>query len=212
MLIKSIIRYSFVPLFVISIIACEKEIRDSESTDKVAEETIEFLVELASKRYMEEEFNEDSDAVSETRGLIDEYTASGEDFSANRAQRNSLVSCLVSVEPDNEQRQLIGRTLDAYSGRNERIIRSYRKDLENLNHRMEYARRELNEKFRTGEIDREELHRRWTALNERYREAVYNIRTKNAEAFSRSYKILLEQLSGILEQEQWRAFTACISS
>jgi hypothetical protein len=215
MITKSIYRYIFVPLFTISLIACEKEARDTEKTDPTAEVTIEFLVELANKRFMEEEVTTGekvNDTGSEIGGIIGEYTATREDFSTDRARRNDLLSCLVSVDPDNEQRQLIGRSLSVYSGRNERIISSYRQDMQNLHQRMENARKELYEKFRNEEIDREQLLRRLTDLNKRYREAVYNIRHKNSESFSRSYTILLEQLKEILYRDQWRAFTACMSS
>ena len=211
---KSIIRATIVPLLIFSLVACEKESVDTGKTDPIAEETIESLVELANKRFMEGRVTTDEEVNDggEIKGLIDEYTATREDFSAERPKRNSLLSCLVSVDPDREQRQLIGRSLNAFSGRNERIIRSYRQDMQNLHQRMGNTRRELYEKFRNGEIDREQLRRRLAALNERYREAVRNKRNKFSESFSRSYTILLEQLNEILDRDQWKAFTSCLSS
>jgi hypothetical protein len=215
MMTKLLYRKTFVILLIIAFVACEKETVDTEKTDPVAEETIETLVGLANKRYMEKEAtiaDEVDNTAGESGGLIDEYAATHEAFTTNRIQKNGFLSCLVSVTPDREQRQLIGRALSTYSSRNERIIQSYRQEIQNLNQRMENARGELYEKFRNGEIDRNQLFRRLEVLNERYREAVYDKRNSSAEAFSRSYAILLGQLNGILDTFQWRGFTACLSS
>jgi hypothetical protein len=193
--------------------ACEKEQAvDQDESDVL---TIKALAELATSRFLSDEIMMGQDETSfrlENEGLIDEYTASEEAFTRERPQKNSFLVCLISVEPDREQRQQLGRALKAYSNRNERILNSYRQNFRELQQRMEAARQLLHRSYEAGEIDREQYRQKMLMLRERYHESIKRIREANAEAFSGSYTMLLQHLGHILSRDQWNSFASCLAS
>jgi hypothetical protein len=210
-------RYIVVLLSFFMLFACEKVREDimTDGQDPAGIVTIKSLVEQANDRYLGVDVVNGRDDIflsSENEGLIDEYIASEEGFTDARPLRNTLLVCLRSVEPDRDQRLQIGRALRAYSMRNERLIYAHRQTIRNLQERIGNARQELMDSLEAGEIDREQYRRKILTLRERYQEAIKRIRVSNAEAFSRSYRMFLENLNQILSQEQWKAFTGCLTS
>jgi hypothetical protein len=210
-------RYIVVLLSFFMLFACEKVREDimTDGQDPAGIVTIKSLVEQANDRYLGVDVVNGRDDIflsSENEGLIDEYVASEEGFTEARPLQNALLLCLRSVEPDRDQRLQIGRALRAYSMRNERLIYAHRQTIRNLQERIGNARQELFDSLEAGEIDRDEYRRKILTLRERYQEAIKRIRASNAEAFSRSYRMFLENLNQILSQEQWKAFTGCLTS
>jgi uncharacterized membrane protein len=208
-------RITLVLFLLFSFLSCEKEAEDlkTDNEDQSAELVIKDLVEKAGNRYLSGEViltENDETFLIEREGLIDEYTADENGFKDSRP-RNTFHVCVRSVEPDREQRLKLSRAFSAYSARNERIISTHRGNIRNLEQRVMTARRQLYHSFEAGEIDREQYRQRIQALRERYQEAVNHIRASNVEAFSRSYTLMLEHLTLILNQEQWNSFTTCMT-
>jgi hypothetical protein len=206
---------TLVLLLLFSFLSCEKdaEVIITDNGDQSAQLVIKSLVDDAGDRYLSGEvyISEGSETfLAEGEGLIDEYTADEKSFNETRPQ-NTFLACVRSVEPDSEQRIKLRRALSAYSARNERIIGNHRTDMQNLKKRVMNVRNQLTLQFEKGEINREQYRQKVQALKERYREVVKGIRASNVEAFSRSYKIMLEHLKLILNQEQWNSFTACMT-
>lgn len=206
-----------VTFLIIALTACEKERSEVPVPEKADEGvlSVEALVNQANSSYLSGDVrvaDEDGSFLLENDGLIDEYLADEEGFSGSRPYRNLFLQCLISVEPDREQRQQAARALQAYSGRNERIIKMHRQSMQTLRQRAEYARRQLHQSFENGDIDREQYRRQMLMLRKRYQEAVHKIRTGNAEAFSRSYALLLRHIKSVLSEEQWEEFAGCLKS
>jgi hypothetical protein len=198
---------------VLVLLSCEKENTDTIISDLDKDEisTINALVEQAKIRFLNGDVNGGDDNTSfrvENEGLIDEYTANSTDFS--RPQNNVFLACLRSVEPNQEQRPLLGRALQAYSERNERIIKAHRQNIHNLKLRMENARQQLYSRFEAGEITREQYHQQITRLRKLYQESLDRVKTSHADAFSRSYNLLLTHITKILGNDQWEMLTGCI--
>ncbi len=211
----------FVSLFLGAMLfACEKEkptevLLPEEEQAEIVLTSIGDLVSFAQERYFGgsvQAGQDDETFVISNEGLIDEYTADERGFNENRPRQNSLISCILSVEPDQEQRPLIAQALREYRMRNQRIINLHRQRFHNLSQRMEGARSQLQERFRSGDIDREQYRRQMQMLRERFQEALQNMRAAHAEAFSASYALLLERLQEIFSEEQWEAFAACLMS
>jgi hypothetical protein len=210
-------RYVVILLSGFMLFSCEKAREDliTDGEESAGLLTIKSLVEQANDRYLSGDVLTGQDDISlttENEGLIDEYIANEEGFSDVRPLRNALLSCLVSVEPDRDQRLQIVRALRAYSMRNQRLIHAHRQTIRNLKERIGNARQDLIDSLEAGEIDRDQYRQKILILRERYQEAINRIRTSNAEAFSRSYKMFLEHLNLVLSQEQWEAFTGCLTS
>lgn len=206
-------------LMAVILFACEKEkpavLATPEEEEEAALITVADLVAFAEARYFSGSIDtdeEDGSFVIANEGLIDEYTADERGFGQSRPQHNGLIACLVSVEPDLEQRPLISAALREYRIRNQRIINAYRQQFQNIRQRMEGARRQMYEQFRSGRFDREQYRRQMQMLRERYMEALQDMREAHAEAFSASYELLLEKLQEILSEEQWEAFAECLMS
>lgn len=215
MMIKQLL-LSMVILFTLS--ACNKEFEEftPEQRGEVMP-SLTMLVETANLKYLSGEVEIDNQDVSffvANDGLIDEYTATERAFTSadKQAVANSFVACLRSIELDADQRPRVRRLMKLYENRNERIIGNHRMLAHQLRERMETARRTLNMQYRNGRINEDEFRTRIAALRERYQQSLQRIRNSNAEAFSRSYELLLQRLQEILTEEQWEAFADCIGS
>jgi DNA anti-recombination protein RmuC len=214
-LIKSLL-LSFVILLAIS--ACNKEFE--EFTPELRDEAVPSLtslVEIANLKYLSGEVEIDNQDVSffvANDGLIDEYTATEHAFMSadKQAVANSFATCLRSIELDPDQKPRVRRLMKLYENRNERIISNHRMLAHQLRDRMETARRTLHMQYRNERITEDEFRTRIAALRERYQQSLQRIRSSNAEAFSRSYELLLQRLQEVLTEEQWEAFSDCISS
>jgi hypothetical protein len=190
--------------------SCEKS--QEEHLIEEIDVSLKAMVELANKRFMEGQAVVEADDESlrvANDGLIDEYTADDKTFSDSRSGKNTMMYCLRSVEPDREERQQLSRALRAYSERNQWVISTYRRNVQDLQQKMENARIQLHAKYQDGEIDSEEYRRQMKILRERFAEALKAIRNSYGEAFSRSYTLLLEHFKMILTDEKWRKLTAC---
>ncbi len=209
-------RITAVLFFLFLILACEKnevEIATGEE-DKSAELIIKSLVEEAGNRYLNSEdvlAENNDDVISERKSLIDEYTADNTGFTDIR-NRNSLLICVRSVEPDRDQRQKLSRILTDYSERNKRIIDAHHEQMRNVQQRIMAARNQLHKSMEAGEINREQYRQRMQMLRDRYQESVNRIKSSNIEAFSRSYALMLEHLRQIFSLEQWNSFISCMLS
>jgi uncharacterized membrane protein len=208
-------RVTLILFLLFSFLACEKDADDlkSKNEDESAQLAINALVEKAGSRYLNGEVNlsENNETILiEREGLIDEYTADENGFKDSRPQ-NTFHVCVRSVEPDRDQRLKLSRAFSAYSARNEHIITAHRENMRNLEQRVMTARRQLYANLEAGEINREQYRQSVQALRDRYQEAVNRLRASNVEAFSRSYRMMLEHLKLILNQEQWNSFTECMS-
>ena len=213
---RNYLRFAAVLLLLFSVMACEKEIvvLESAEEEQPADLVIKSLVDAAGSRYLggEVSFSESAEAPSAVReGLVDEYTA-GEAGLSDTRSRNKLHQCVVSVEPDRDQRMKLGRAFTAYAERNKSIIGTHREQIQNLQQRVAAARAQLYASLEDGTIDREQFRQRMQVMRENYQDAVLRIRNSNVDAFSRSYALLLEHISKILSEDQWEAFTACMLS
>ncbi len=208
----------FLVLVAMAMIACDQERGEilTEPADDVALPSLTVLVEKANLKYLAGEVEvggQDGSFVIVNDGLIDEYTANEGAFVAFEKQAgNSFLRCLRSTELEPEQKQRVRRLLNIYETRNERIIGNHRMLARQLHERMETARRTLHMQYRNGRITEEEFRTRHAAMRERYREGMLRIRTANADAFSRSYAVILQQLQSILTEEQWETFADCVGA
>lgn len=205
-------------VFAFVMISCDRELENVQprQADQALEAptVVVALTERANLRYLSGEVGlaEGGTAfVVLNDGLIDEYTATERGFvSADKRVGNGFLACLRTAEPEREQLQRIRHTLRLYEGRNMRIIENHRMRVRQLMHRMEEGRQTLFLQYRAGEISREELQERLATMREGLHERMHHIRSSNADAFSRSYAILLEQLEVVLTEEQWAAFADCL--
>lgn len=211
-------RLLFLVLVAMAMIACDQERVEilTEPADEIALPSLSVLVEKANLKYLAGEVEiggQDGSFVIVNDGLIDEYTANeGAFVSFEKQAGNSFLRCLRSAELEPGQKQRVRRLLNIYETRNERIIGNHRMLARQLHERMETARRTLHMQYRNGRITEDEFSTRLATLRERYQEGMLRIRTANADAFSRSYELFLQQLQNILTKEQWEAFADCVGT
>ncbi len=191
--------------------SCSKEKIENQSPDSI---TVDEIVEFAHQAYMhtaESSADENRAFHTDNDGLIDLYTATLPDFEAKTTE-NRLIRCLSNLNLEQEQNKPVRRALKAYEQRNERIIRQHRQAYRQMNARVNHARENLLTQFETGEIDRPELARQLKQLRLNYQQALRELKASNAEAFSRSFRLLMTHLNDILTERQWAAFTNCLRS
>jgi len=193
------------------LVSCSKE-----KTDEPNIKNLEAIVEKANQDYMATEVGEgdEQNAFSvPSEGLIEEYLTKEDDLTSNEAFRhNKLIRCLCSVNPGDEQIPQIRVALWAFEHRNARIIQKHREAFHQLKQRIENQRNELIRQLQNGEIDRPEFRRKMAQLRQQFHNGVQRIKELNAAAFSRSYRMLMQQLNNILDDGQWEAFTDCLRS
>lgn len=190
--------------------SCSKEnIEDQPAEDAM---TVDEIVAFAHQEYLiTEEAETDLYEAFPTNsdGLVDFYTATLTDFDSRPAE-NRLLRCLSGLSLEEEQNRPVRRALKAHEQRNERIIAQHRQAYRKMNARVNQARENLLLQFENGEIDRPELARQLKQLRLQYQNALRELKASNAEAFSRSFRMLMTNLKEVLNDRQWAAFTACL--
>lgn len=193
------------------LVSCSKE-----KTDEPNIKNLEAIVEKANQDYMATEVGEGDEQNTFSvvgEGLIEEYLTKEDDLTNNESIRhNKLIRCLRSVNPDEAQIPQIRAALRAFEHRNARIIQKHREAFHQLKQRIENQRNELIRQLQNGEIDRPEFRRKMAQLRHQFHNGVQRIKESNAAAFSRSYRMLMQQLNNILDDGQWEAFTDCLRS
>lgn len=193
------------------LISCSKE-----KTDDSDSNTLESLVEKANQEYLGTEVSEGDDQnpfLVLNDGLIEEYLVEENQLESGEAHlHNKLIRCLRSVNPDEEQIPQIRLSVRAFEHRNAHIIHKHREAFQQLKHRIENQRNELIRQLHNGEIDRPEFRRKMAQLRQQLHNGLQRIKESNAQAFSRSYRILMQQLKEILNDEQWDSFRDCLQS
>jgi hypothetical protein len=195
------------------LISCNKE-RHETAPETI--DTVENLVLLANQAYLSAEIiggDEQSSFFVSNEGLIDEYLACDTRFgSPEKTFNNRFIGCLRSIGLEEGQIPLTQRALRAYETRNEKIVQRHRQAFVRLHERIEAKRNALLRQLNNGQIDRNEFRRQITQLREQYRQGLRSIKETNADAFSRSYRMMLQQLRNILDEDQWEIFTTCLRS
>ncbi|MBE0662115.1 MAG: hypothetical protein IH597_06580 [Bacteroidales bacterium] len=206
------VRLIVVSVFSLAIlVSCNKERQDSLQEQQI---TVDEIVEIVNQNYLGSnviEGDEQTPFFVTNEGLIDEYLASESSFeNQDKSVNNRFIRCLKSVNLDDEQIPQARRALKAYENRNERIIQKHRQAFSQLHDRMENNRTELIRQLRSGEIDRVEFKRKMTQLRTQYQQALIRIKESNASDFSRSFRMLMQNLNNVLTERQWNAFTGCL--
>jgi hypothetical protein len=206
------VRLIVTSVFAIAIfVSCSKE---NQESDRLQSNSIDEIVELTNQRYLESDLtggDEQSSFFVNKEGLIDEYIATESLFrSQDKSVSNRFVRCLKSTNLDDEQIPKARRALKAYENRNARIIQLHREVFAQMHARMENNRQELIRQLRSGEIDRVEFKRKMTQLRAQYQQALMRIKESNASDFSRSFRLLMQNLNEVLTDRQWNAFTGCL--
>ncbi len=178
--------------------------------------SIDDVVAIANSRYMNIDIIQGQDGdvfVVPNDGLIDEYTANEASYMrTQKSADNSFAACLRSVEPSREQVVMIRRALNAYGNRNERLIANHRLAYSQLHERMKTTRQGLFRRYQAGLISQEDYRTQVQNLRTRFQEALNGIRESHADAFSRSYELLLKHLETVLTETQWDDFSSCVAS
>lgn len=189
--------------------SCSKEKIENQPADSI---TVDEIVAYANELYLHtDESNADENRAFRTDndGLVDLYTATLLDFES-KSTDNRLIRCLSNLNLEQEQIRPVRRALKAYEQRNERIIAQHRQAYRQMNARVNQARESLFLQFENGEIDRPELARQLKQLRLQYQHALRELKASNAEAFSRSFRLLMTNLNEILNDRQWAGFTNCL--
>lgn len=192
-------------------VSCNKERQDSSLEQQLS---VEEIVEIVNQNYLgsdDIEGDEQTPFFVDNEGLIDEYLATESSFeNQDKSVANRFIICLKSINLDEEQIPQARRALKAYEIINERIIQKHREAFARLNERMEASRVELIRRLRSGEIDRAEFKRKMTQLRAQYQQALMRIKESNASDFTRSFRMLMQNLNDVLTERQWNAFTDCL--
>lgn len=194
-------------------VSCNKENQESDSLQR---NSIEEIVELTNQRYLESDFtggDEQSPFFVNNDGLIDEYFLSESLFEGqDKSVSNRFIRCLKSTNMDDEQIPQARRALKTYENRNARILQLHREAFAQMHARIETSRLELIRQLRSGEIDRVEFKRKMHQLRTQFQKALMRIKESNASDFSRSFRMLMQNLREILNERQWNAFTTCLKN
>lgn len=192
-------------------VSCNKERQDSLQEQQLS---VEEIVEIVNLNYLGSTFIEGDEQTPFfviNEGLVDEYLATESSFeNQDKSAGNRFIRCLKSINLDDEQIPQVRRALKAYEIRNERIIQKHRQAFAQLHDRMEANRVELIRQLRSGEIDRVEFKRKMTQLRAQYQQVLMRIKESNASDFSRSFRMLMQNLNDVLTERQWNAFTNCL--
>lgn len=176
--------------------------------------TIDEVVVLANQKYLVAEVfggDEQQSFYVPNEGLIDEYLAMEEhDIPDDKMLDNSFIRCLMAVGLSDAQIPMVRRSLQAYENRNEALINKHRQELATILTRAENQRSNLLRQLMAGEITRPEFNRKMTLLRTNLQNALLRLKESNASDFSRSYRMLMNQLHEILEPRQWNAFADCL--
>lgn len=204
--------------FLATVLSCNKE-RLEPNTDPnpdLRAQSIEKIVDNANNKYLSVEIS----SVNETRpfllvndGLIDEYLAKNQFlFPENNNPGNKLIACLMAVGLNQPQIPHVRRAMQGFEERNLMIISKHREAVEILKARVEARRLELNQQLANGQISQVEYQRFMHQLREHFTIALKKIKEAHAQAFSKSYRMLMQQLSNILTPTQWDGFKTCLLS
>ncbi len=176
--------------------------------------TVEEVVSKANQKYFVADVFGGEENLSffiPNEGLIDEYlTIDNLSSGLGKALNNGFIGCLRALELSEAQLTLIRRSLIAYENRNQAIIAKHRQEVAMILDRAEAKRKELRKQLLDGEITQAEFDRRIALLRTRLQAELLRLKESNASHFSRSYRLLLNQLKGILSATQWSAFTICL--
>jgi len=202
---KNLIRlFVFFVVFAFIASSCNKENDEQAQNipDNIATATVDEAVRLAKQKYLVAEVFEGDEHQSffiPNEGLIDEYLAGEENTMPDaKMPSNTFIRCLSSLGLSDAQIPLVRRALLAHENRNEMLIERHRQELETILARA------------AGEISRPEFNRKIALLRTNLQNALLRLKETNADAFSRSYRMLMNHLHNILEPRQWNVFTDCL--
>jgi hypothetical protein len=214
---KNLIRlFVFFVVFAFIASSCNKENDEQAQNipDNIATATVDEAVRLAKQKYLVAEVFEGDEHQSffiPNEGLIDEYLAGEENTMPDaKMPSNTFIRCLSSLGLSDAQIPLVRRALLAHENRNEMLIERHRQELETILARAEAQRSKLLRQLMAGEISRPEFNRKIALLRTNLQNALLRLKETNADAFSRSYRMLMNHLHNILEPRQWNVFTDCL--
>lgn len=142
-------------------------------------------------------------------GLIDEYTLHAGSLDELGKRDNSFMRCLANLGLDSTQKTQVRKALAVYEDCKKDAVAAYRKDLTDLNKKVQDAREALVKKMRNNEITKDEFKSAMESLRTRYQKAAESIKATHARALNQCYEAFLKNLKRILSERQWAAFTAC---
>jgi len=193
------------------LVSCNKE-RHETAPETI--DAVENLVTLTNRAYLATEISGGDEQTSfsvSNDGLIDEYLAGERHFdNYEKSHSKRFIRCLRSVDLEEVQLSQARRVLKVYETRNEKIVQRHRQAFFQLHERMEAQRNALIRQLHSEQIDRIEFKRKMTLLRDQYQQGLRRIKESNADAFSRSFRMLMHQLHGILDAGQWNDFTNCL--
>ncbi|MFA5849119.1 MAG: hypothetical protein WC833_04500 [Bacteroidales bacterium] len=181
----------------------------------IFENNVDKMVELANQQYLNTLIisgSETSTFIAQNDGLTAVYMANERGFQSNATEAlNPLTSCLKSVQLTREQALQVRKTLIIFETRNAGIISTHREAYAKIQAKMEAARIELLKQATSVRMNRQELSKKLENLKAQFEQALKELKEKNAEIFSISYRELMLSLGKILDERQWGAFTKCLS-
>lgn len=196
---------------------CQKEmiapLADDQTTQVLEDAYLTDLTVQADEDFKQAEVLGDGEVEGfslNNDGLIDEYTLHAGSLDELGKRGNALMRCLASVGLDSTQKTQVRKALAIYEDCKKDAVASYRKDLVDLNKKIQDAREALVKKFRNNEITRDEFKTGMENLRTRYQKAAETIKASYARALNQCYEAFLKNLKRILSDRQWAAFTACL--
>ncbi|MDZ4205333.1 MAG: hypothetical protein U1C46_11020 [Bacteroidales bacterium] len=179
------------------VLSCNKD-RLNSNTDQnpdLLATSIKKIVSHANQKYLSVEINVGNESrpyLAVNDGLIDEYIAK-EQFlgTESNPSGNRLIACLMVVELNEIQVPHVRRALITFENRNLMIINKHREAFMMLHSKIEARRLELIQLLTNGVISPVEFQRQMFQLRQHFIQGLMKIKKSNAEAFSKSFRILM---------------------
>ena len=213
------LKFALVLAGLVAFSSCKKEvvepILDQSKTFTTPQEEVAQISQEVDAEYLSVEFfggNENETFFVTNEGLTDVYLLESSSFDATERSRPAqLIGCLKAQKLDERQIAGVRKALAAYEECKAVSVKRHRAAYAELHKKMEGARKDLATKLRNKEISKEEFQKAMRALQERFNNAMKEIKSNHAAALKACFEKFMTNLKDILTEEQWKAFIGCVS-
>jgi len=158
----------------------------------------------------------DENAPFEVRneGLPIEFSTIGTFSEESRRpdQGNSMISCITSLNLEDEQMAMVRRNFMAFNGCKLQNMMEYQRSFRGLMQKMETLRKGLVADYRAGDLTREQLAELLAGLRESFGNELADLKKAHASEFNACLRGFLARTNRILSEDQWSDFRTCMSS
>lgn len=213
------LKFALVLAGLVAFSSCKKEmvepILNQSETFTTPNDAVAQISNEVNAEYLSVDFlggNENEAFFVTNEGLASAYLLDAASFDASGKSRpNQLIGCLKAQKLSERQIAAIRKALSAYEECKAVSVKRHRAAYAELHQKVEAARKDLTKQLRNNEITKEEFQKSMRALQERFQNAMKQIKANHAEALKACFEKFMAMIKEILTEEQWKGFIGCVS-